>query len=171
MKKTKSLRILNEYRERRLFKLCLVLFFVTFSAFSSASSQTEVFLNFKEAKLGKVIDYIENTTQYRFLYQSSELDLNKKVNINFRGKLNTAVNMLFKDTSVKPLIVKNQIILKKRLVKAQQVKINGTVFDEDGMPLGGVDVTVNKFERFTTTDQDGKFKILAKKGIRLLLTF
>lgn len=168
MYKTKSLRcILNECRERTMLRLCAILFFVTFSAFSSVSSQTEVFLNFKEARLGKVIDYIENTTKYRFLYQTSELDLNKKVTINFRGKLSKALNLLFKDTAVEPLIANNQIILKKRKVIVQQVTISGVVTDKEGLPLPGVDVVVNKIERFTTTDENGSYKILAKSGDKL----
>lgn len=152
---------------RQLKHLILILLFVTTSLFSKSYSQTNLTLNFKNTEVEKIISFIEKRTDYRFLYQTSEIDLKRRVNINYKGRVLKAVEMLFTGTSVYPVITNKQIVLKKRKVIARQHIISGVVSDTYGIPLLGVDVVVNKIERFTITDENGSYKISAKKGDEL----
>src|SRR5699024_2334529 len=52
---------------------------------------------------------------------------------------------------------------------AQSKKITGTVHD-DSNPLEGVSVTIKETNIITSTDDEGRFEILAEKGQELLLT-
>lgn len=155
---------------RQLQYLTLVLLFVTTNLFSKSYSQTSLTLNFKNTEVEKIISFIEGRTDYRFLYQTSEIDLKRRVDINYKGKVSKAVEMLFTGTSVYPVVANKQIILKKRKIVAQQLTISGVVSDTHGIPLPGVDVIVNKIERFTITDGDGRYKILVKKGDKISFT-
>jgi uncharacterized protein YfaS (alpha-2-macroglobulin family) len=49
--------------------------------------------------------------------------------------------------------------------------ITGTILDEDGVPLPGVNVVVKGTSRGTQTDFDGRFRIRVKKGEELLFTY
>lgn len=58
-----------------------------------------------------------------------------------------------------------------QIVFAQEITVNGTVTDQAGMPLPGVNVNVKGSTTGTQTDIDGNFKISAKQGEKLLFTF
>lgn len=53
----------------------------------------------------------------------------------------------------------------------QQREISGIVKDSDGIPLEGVTVLINQFERGTATDANGKYSISAKTGDKILFTY
>lgn len=176
MGKLKLLKQFQQYyfKEKEVLKkvqLMLLLLFVSSNVFSKGYSQTELLLNFRNTKVENVISFIEKRTEYRFLYQTSEVDLKRKININFRGKISRAVSMLFEGTAVYPVIVNKQIILKKRVGFAQDKIVTGIVTDEDKIPLEGVTVLVNKYERGTSTDANGKYKINVKSGDKISFSY
>ncbi len=55
--------------------------------------------------------------------------------------------------------------------QAQTMQISGTVSDEDGIPLPGVNITIEGSNTGTSTDFDGKYSISASQGNTLLFTF
>ena len=56
-------------------------------------------------------------------------------------------------------------------IMAQQKTVTGTVTDEKGLPLIGVNVVVSGTQRGTSTDFDGKFSIEASRGETLKFTY
>jgi TonB-linked SusC/RagA family outer membrane protein len=54
---------------------------------------------------------------------------------------------------------------------AQQVEVKGTVTDESGEPLPGVNVVVKGTQKGTVTDFDGKYRIKTDKGSVLVFSF
>ena len=56
-------------------------------------------------------------------------------------------------------------------IMAQQKTISGTVVDEHGQPLVGVDVVVMSTKRGVSTDFDGNFSIEVSRGERLKFTY
>lgn len=151
--------------------LLFSLFFVFFSGFANdVESQNMLHFNFKNANVKKVIDYIETNSDFRFLYKSSEVNLDRKVTLNYKGKVAEVVTILFNKTNVQPVIVNKQVVLKPK-TKLQKRVVSGKVVDMDGIPLEGVTILINKFERGTATDADGKYSISAKKGDEMLFTY
>lgn len=56
-------------------------------------------------------------------------------------------------------------------VFAQQITVNGTVSDADGMALPGVTILVKDSSTGTTTNFDGKYQISASKGAVLVFSY
>jgi TonB-linked SusC/RagA family outer membrane protein len=52
----------------------------------------------------------------------------------------------------------------------QQIEVSGTVLDEKGIPIPGVNILVQGTNRGTQTDFDGNFKLPAKKGEVLVIS-
>ncbi len=63
------------------------------------------------------------------------------------------------------------MVLIVQVVFAQEITVNGTVTDQAGMPLPGVNVLVKGSKDGVQTDFDGKFKISAKEGQLLVFSF
>lgn len=62
-------------------------------------------------------------------------------------------------------------VLFLQLATAQEMSVTGTVTDPAGLPIPGVNVLVKGSNGGTQTDFDGKFKITAKQGDKLIFTF
>ncbi|NHM06521.1 SusC/RagA family TonB-linked outer membrane protein [Flavobacterium sp. CYK-4] len=63
------------------------------------------------------------------------------------------------------------LVLMAQLTHAQDITASGTVTDPSGLPIPGVNVIVKGTTGGTQTDFDGKFKISAKQGDKLVFTF
>lgn len=150
-----------------------MLFFSTFKIFpANCYSQEKLTLNFKEANLKEIISYIENNSDFRFLYKTSEANLTRKITINYNGKISEAIRILFKNSSVYPVIINKQIILKKRVSLLQQTfVVSGKVKDNLGNPLEGVNVIVNNNQRGVITNAKGFYSIKVKRGDKILFSF
>lgn len=150
----------------------LMLFFIVANVFSENSySQSKIKLDFKNTKIKKIISFIENETAFRFLYRASEVDLKREVSIEYYGEVHKAVYLLFNNSPVYPIIVNEQIILKRRIGLLQKELVSGNVKDSYGNPLEGVTVIINNNERGTTTDSKGFYSIEAKKDDNIFFSF
>lgn len=145
--------------------LCLTSLLLN-SRVNANPNQAPITLNFDNVKLIVVLDYIESRTRYRFLYQNDDLDANQIVSINYKGTIQGAMQVLFRNTDIEAIFsVENQIILKKKIKKDKLLTITGTVTCKaDGLAVPDVYVLVNQDERGTATDKQGKYTIKAKKG-------
>ncbi|MFN8274326.1 MAG: SusC/RagA family TonB-linked outer membrane protein [Flavobacteriaceae bacterium] len=63
------------------------------------------------------------------------------------------------------------LVLMVQIVFAQDNVVTGTVTDQAGLPLPGVNVSVKGTSTGTQTDIDGNFKINAKQGDKLVFAF
>ena len=63
------------------------------------------------------------------------------------------------------------LVLVVQIAFAQEMDISGTVTDDTGMPLPGVNVIVKGTARGVQTDFDGNYAILASKGETLVFSF
>ncbi len=122
-------------------------------------SQT-VLLNFdlKNATIEEVINKIEETTNYYFLYNKKLVDVERRVDIHVENKsLTQVLNQLFGGSNVGYTVVDRQIVLSEKGNLQQSVKITGKVTDNSGAPLPGVTVVVKGTGKGVITDTDGKY--------------
>jgi TonB-linked SusC/RagA family outer membrane protein len=63
------------------------------------------------------------------------------------------------------------LVLVVQIAFAQDISVTGTVTDQGGMPIPGVNVAVKGTSKGTQTDFDGNFKITSEKGKLLVFTF
>lgn len=63
------------------------------------------------------------------------------------------------------------LVLLVQITIAQEKTISGTVKDENGMPMPGVNVSIQDTQKGTQTDFDGKYSLVANVGEVLTFTF
>ena len=66
----------------------LIMFTVVFNSFANNNlySQTEISLNLKNTPIIGVLDYIESTTDLRFIFDSDIFNFKEKVSLNIKNK-------------------------------------------------------------------------------------
>jgi TonB-linked SusC/RagA family outer membrane protein len=153
----------------------LFLITVTFAlqANSSYSQKTKVSLNFGNATVEQVIDEIEANTEFKFIFNTKTVDLNRKVSINVRkASINRVMELLFSKEGIGYEIDDRKILLTKLKIqdsviedsekvisKTLQIQVSGTVTDQEGTPLPGANIVEKGTTNGVTADFDGNFSI------------
>ncbi len=175
MKKNKPFR---ELFYRSLKKTLLIMRIATFLlilgilqayAVDTYSQKTRLSLNFSETELIKVLDKIEEESEFFFLYNEKLLDTDRKVTITANDQLITTIlDNLFAGTDVKYSIIDRKIILAPEYltsgtdetISLQQQIITGRVTDSqtrESMP--GVNIVVKGTSIGTITDINGNYSL------------
>lgn len=139
------------------------------------SQNANIKLSMKDAALDKVIKSIEEQTEFTFFYSRDDVKdiVVPDVELN-KASLETTLDHCLKGTNLEYRIVHKAVILKKNNENdsgkpapppssSEQVKkktVSGTVKDNEGLPLPGVSVIVNKTTIGTITDAEGKFNLV-----------
>jgi TonB-linked SusC/RagA family outer membrane protein len=183
MKKNKPFRELFSSTLKKTLKImrnALILLFIGVlqaHAIDTYSQKTRISVNFTATELTKVLDKIEEESEFYFLYNEKLIDINRKVDVTENDQLISIIlDKLFKGTDVKYVIVDRKIILApeylSKIVEPQQKQITGKVTDEKGNPLSGVTVLVKGTTLGTLTDASGKYVINdAPANATLVLSF
>lgn len=139
----------------------------------SYSQNTKVSLNENSMTIGKIIERIEYTTDYRFVYNVKSVDLDRIVKLNvYNASIETVLNKLFKNTGTEFKVEGTHVILKELGAVIKELKptpnkqiqafvVKGKVTDEKGMPLPGAAVADNGSGNGVTTDLNGEYEISA----------
>lgn len=153
----------------RVMKLTTFFLLVTFiSVNASVYSQTAK-LDFKvqSTTVKDILSLIESQSDFFFMYNDRKIDVNRKLDVDFKGSSVEAVlNKIFEGTDTKFIIKNRQIVLYNEGTgvsgeqNAQQPKsISGKVTDSAGGPLPGVSVVIKGTTNGTITDMDGKYTL------------
>lgn len=185
------------YSDRRIFsfwsgktfkimKISVFLFLtgiISIYAGNSYSQTTRLSLDLRETTVGEVLTNIENQSEFYFLYSNKLVDVNRKVNLRAKNKpVSNILDHLFADTDVRYVVFDRQIILSpeemlKKTIKQQKAlpqgqEITGTVTDEDGNSLPGVNIVVKGTTTGTITDADGNYSIeVESTDVTLMFSF
>ncbi|HEY4784806.1 MAG TPA: TonB-dependent receptor [Bacteroidales bacterium] len=154
----------------KLTSLLIFIFSSTLLAGTSYSQNTIVSLDLKNVSMQTVFHEIEKQSDYSFFYNSEQIDLNKKIDIQASDtKISDILNNLFSNSDIAYKVIDKHIVLismkayNDQLIAdktAQQNKVTGVVTDEiTGEPLIGVSVSVEGSGTGTITDAEGKFSI------------
>ncbi|MAZ28705.1 MAG: hypothetical protein CL868_16710 [Cytophagaceae bacterium] len=143
-------------------------------------AQKKISLSVDNMSIGELINQIELNSDYRFIGNTKDVDLSRKVSLNVKNE--AVVNVLekvFKNTSTIYKIKDSQIILIKKSSPPNiiarlfynQSMITGLVKDNNGVPMMGVTVRVQGSNIGVATDEDGKYAINAEIGDVLLFSY
>jgi len=148
----------------RLTTILLITGILGANAAESYSQKTRLSVSFSDTELITVLDKLEEESEFFFLYNEKLLDTERRVSIKAENQLiNVILDSLLKDTSIKYSITDRKIILAPenllKDVNIQQRKITGTVTDENGNPLPGVNILVEGTTTGAMCDADGKYSI------------
>lgn len=178
-----SLNLFNFGLKMKLTTILLIVSLFKIQA-NTYSQNTKITLNLQNASLEQVFNEIEAKTEFRFLYNNDEVNPDRKVSVNVSKKRITAIlREIFQGTSIAYEVFDNrQIVLsgtKNQLAPkvANEVgttiqnQVTGTVVDEDGVPLPGVNVVERGTSNGTSTDFDGNYVIAAPSTATLVFSY
>lgn len=141
------------------------------SAFAAPASEKsiEVVMPSEEGTLKSLFAYIEKNSNYLFVYQSSDIDLNRKMNIKVdlkKQSVKEVLDKVFAGTNLMYSIEGTQIVVgkkeSKKEVTPQQSKniiVTGTVKDEAGVEIIGASIVVDGTTNGVVTDVNGRFSL------------
>jgi TonB-linked SusC/RagA family outer membrane protein len=175
-----------DYSEKFKLQMRLTFFFLFIMIVqvqaNSYSQNAKVTLQLEEKSIEEVLKKIETLSEFKFLYNSKEIDFERKISVNYvKEPISRVLRNIFLDTEITFQVVNKQIILKsdpnkvtsynveQRNEKIFQQLITGTVTDDNGMPLPGVNITVEGTTIGATTDFDGNYSIEAPSNESVLL--
>lgn len=136
---------------------------------ASVFSQQKVSLDVQKTKLSRVLKLIEEQSDYYFVYNSTNENLNKEVSVNVNNtKVLDVLAKLFNKSGLVYSVSKEGLVV---VSQQQQVAISGIVTDNKGNPLAGASVRVKGTAVGRATDINGRFSIEASTGNTLIVSF
>ncbi|WP_085497228.1 SusC/RagA family TonB-linked outer membrane protein [Arenibacter troitsensis] len=171
--KRRSYPLLKLSLKMKISMLFMFLVLFTMQANSSYAQRTKITLNLNNVTVERLIDEIESKTDFHFVYQIKEVDLNRVVSVKANKELVTSIlERIFGNTKTTHNVVDKQIFLKEREARTstlhQEVQsgpiklqslVSGLVTDIDGIPLAGANVVEKGTTNGVTADFDGNFSI------------
>ncbi len=139
------------------------------------AQKTKVTLELNNSTIEKVIETIEQKTDFRFIYKLNDIDLDRTVSISVKDQsIYVVLDKLFKGTPTEFKIRDTQIILKKpelktQIIEFQKQTVSGVITDENGMPLPGASVIEEGTKNGMVTDFDGKYKLTVESSQSVII--
>jgi iron complex outermembrane receptor protein len=160
-------------------KITTILLFVTlFNVQANTYAQrTKVSLELNNSTIEKVIETIQQSTDFRFIYDTNDIDLDRIISISVKEQtIDVVLAKLFKGTATSFKISDTQIILKKQASNTVgttnfRQTVKGKVVDEKGMPLPGATVTEENTKNAVLTDDGGNFEINVENNAVLVISY
>jgi TonB-linked SusC/RagA family outer membrane protein len=158
----------NPVAQKILLAMRLTLFLMVLSIFSAYSisyaQKTKLNLKVQNTQVKEVLNEIENQSEFFFMYDNKQVDVERKVNLEVSSmNIDQVLQKLFEGTDVNFRIVNRQILLfsenTNSVFSQQSKKVTGKVTDSSGSSLPGVSVVVKGTTNGTITDADGNYSL------------
>lgn len=139
----------------------------------SYSQKAKISFNARNMTVAKVIEKLEYTTDYRFVYNVRSVDLDRMIDISLtNASMENILSVIFNNTGTDFKISGSHIILSAKKAPQEPVTnpilkvfqdfiVKGKVTDEKGVPLVGAAVSDNGSGRGVQTDFNGEYQIIA----------
>ena len=167
-------------------KLLSVLIFAGSMALSAStySQKTKIDLRFENSSLTEILNSIEKSSEFIFIYNENVINSDSKRSISVKGEtIEKVLNLLFQGIDVTYRIDDRQVFLYKRedLKKPESIneriigdqapkkELSGIVNDTKGLPLPGVTVIVKGTTTGTITDTNGQFRLSVPVDTKILV--
>lgn len=170
----------HSFRVMRNAFLALFLFVGTTYATESYSQNMRVTVVSSSITTGQVLSEIEDQTDYLFVYDVNEVNLDRNVNVRAENRpVSEVLDEVFEGTDVDYAMEGKNIMLMKRSKKAspasaQQTSgntIKGVVTDANGEPIIGANIMVEGTTTGTITDFDGRFTLDVPENATLQISY
>ncbi|NEW83042.1 MAG: TonB-dependent receptor [Mariniphaga sp.] len=174
MKRNKTYGRLYDFGLLKMVKLMPIAIFIMYISLSTTfagslySDQTKLSLNMKNVRVEEVIDKIEKSSEFFFMYNKNLIDVDRRVDIKVEEKsINEVLESVFRNSDISYSIKDRQILLINTRIAGepsesatqQQKSVSGKVTDGSGASVPGVSVVLKGTTTGTVTDTDGKFSI------------
>lgn len=167
----------------KLTTLLLLTALIGLHANNGYSQKNKITLKANNSSIATVIDNIEATTKFRFIYSNKQIDVTRKVSFNVtKAAISTVLDILFGQTNITYKIRDKQVVLKSKSkedhklpkqqapIPQEPIIITGNV--SDGItPLVGASVVLKGTTTGVATDFDGDFSIKVNVGDTLVISY
>ncbi|MCK0131577.1 SusC/RagA family TonB-linked outer membrane protein [Flavobacteriaceae bacterium F08102] len=171
--KEKVVPILKKNLKMKLSVLFSFVIICTLQA-NTTNAQHKITLNVKNTSIASIIDEIETTTDFKFIFRTSVINLKRKFSLNVKEEnVETVLKILFNKTNTSFEVLNSKIFLSKSTHKLgesrQQISVKGIVRDQGGVPIPGVTIRLKGTAKATSTDLSGEFHIQLPSGNNVLV--
>lgn len=163
----KNPRVKQIFRIMRISTFLLMVCVFCSYAGNAHSQNAKVSIRMNNVKLDKILNEIENQTDYLFIY-NNQVDINKITSVKVKNEAVAQVlDRILSGTGINYELEGTHIILTTEAIKdlhaQQQAKtVTGTVTDVSGEPIIGANIRIKGTTTGTITDIDGNFSIKAE---------
>lgn len=166
----------------RIMKLTAIFILLGLMSFASATYSQSQRLTFesKNATIESVFKQIEALSEFKFAYNSTKLDVGKKISLKADNQtIDAILDKILGSADFRYQVVDRYIIItddntksNELMVAEQTKKVTGKVSDTQGEAIPGVSVVVKGTTAGTITDLEGKFALnVPVSGKVLTFTF
>lgn len=165
-------------RYLRIMKLTFIFILFGLMTYASTLYSQDKRLTFelKNATIENVFKQIESLSEYKFAYNSTKLDVGKKISLKIDNQtIDVILDKILKTANLQYRIVDRYIIITDEAeqnvnligIDQSTKKVTGKVTDASGAFLPGVSVVVKGTTNGTITDSNGNYSIsnIPEKGI------
>lgn len=165
----------------------LFIFVTTFAMYAEPtySQRTKISLQMEEVTISQVFDKIESITEFKFIFRTKDVNLNRKVSVNVEKEdVSKLLESLFPDGKHFFEIRNRKILITIKTnnppphsvveptEKKIQYTVTGTVKDPNGLPLPGANILEKGTSNGVTTDFEGNFSIeLENENATLVVSY
>ena len=137
----------------------------------SYAQKTRITLDASNSTIAFIIDEIEASTEFRFVYNHKFVDVDRKVSIKVkRERIDRVMEILFGNTDTQYRVKRKQVILSAKpsedkpileeaYVIQDPIQVTGRITDKSDVPLPGASVVEKGTTNGVTTDFDGNFNL------------
>ena len=149
----------------KLFIICLFCSIGMVQAVESYAQNAKISLKVEEETVADVLKEIEETSEFDFFYNNTQIDLNRRVSISAQNSnIFTVLDEVFAGTEVRYTVLDKKIILSTELADKQQQQqpgnvVKGQVVDATGEPIIGANVLVKGTTNGVITDMEGNYTL------------
>ncbi|WP_430973325.1 TonB-dependent receptor [Sunxiuqinia rutila] len=156
-----------------IFILLANIFLATASeGFSQAQRLT---INVQDVALNEVFKLIRESSDYKVLYKSEDVDGNTLVDLKVKdASIQEVMDYLLSGNKLGYTIRGNQVVIhqvNRKVVQQQSRTIKGVVTDTEGAPIPGVSISIKGTTTGTITDADGNYSLDVSKGDLVVFSF
>ncbi|UII26752.1 TonB-dependent receptor [Fulvivirga maritima] len=141
-------------------------------------SDVKLTLSLKEVPVKKVLDKIENETDFNFSFGNRRVNLDQKVTIQSNNKsLKEILYSIALQTDLNFKRISQNIVVMLRTGKMEiiaevaEVTVSGIVKDMNGDPLPGVNVVIKGTSKGSITDINGAFTLTVPDDATLIFSY
>lgn len=170
----------------RIMKISIFFLFLCLNICASNSSygqtSSAISINLRNKTLKEAFTAIENSSEYIFLFNDQQINVDKRVSISMKdASLEQVLASIIGDESLDYKVSGRQITLfskassnvveQSRSETQQKRLITGKILDENKVPIIGASVLENGTKNGTLTDIDGKFKLNVSPNASLQISY
>lgn len=135
--------------------------------------QGNITLNLQQTSIDKILNKIEKTDGFRFLYNYDLKALKTKVNVDVKNSsIREALDKILSNTDLTYKLLDNNLVaIISQTQEKQEIRVTGKVTGPNNEPLFGVSVQVKGTTTGTSTNTSGEYSITAEENATLKFSY